>query len=540
MAQRSAQATTAVCAYSVSTDSYGACLTRLETDSSSAAILVPLADNKDCHCQPPAYIWHSHHAFYRPQATLSSATMAPTPSPIPVYSPNHPSGRHIYHFRRDGLNFLRHPPRRPAPSRTELFMARTLSTTPQPSMVFESPPPPPVAPTPSESVALAPEPSAIPANNDQPQQPNQFIDIPGNIVAAVIVIVLILGGLIGLIIGGETLRRQVRNTEKRRVSPPPARCFGLRKSKPTKKTTSSPQTRTPTSREKFPYDEKTLTPLMRPPPVRERQRRLSDVWPIRSLSRAMMYDRRSCPEQVERSLQHTPPRAGLQTTWSEFSPVSPYVALPRTVLASIPEEREDCQSQTHSDFAVMLGVALGQSLERGSVVPTNDLESSHKMALESSVAAERCDSQHFQIIHKAEARDEDAKSLGSSAPDMTSDGGESSRSSMVSLESLENDRESLGEEVFELRRAQTRSMQMNKGVLLSLSLKTLDDSPEPEITHVECGPSRSPSVTDAEGGKDYDVLSLGMLGGNFSAVNLDEFPSPPSILPMIPSFVSGF
>jgi hypothetical protein len=142
-------------------------------------------------------------------------------------------------------------------------------------------------------------------------------------------------------------------------------------------------------------------------------------------------------------------------------------------------------------------------------------------------------------------RDEDCKSLGSSAPDMTSDGSGSSRSSTASLESLgRNDGESLREEVFELKRVQTRSMQMNKGVLLSLSLKTLEDSQTRESTHGElgCGPSGAPSgpgVTALEGGKDEEP-NLAMLGGNFSAISLDEFPSPPSILPMIPSFVSGF
>lgn len=81
---------------------------------------------------------------------------------------------------------------------------------------------------------------------------------------------------------------------------------------------------------------------------------------------------------------------------------------------------------------------------------------------------------------------------------------------------------------------------MNKGVLLSLSLKTLDDRP----THgeLECGPSRSPPALDAEGDKDCAEreMSLAILGGSFSAVSLDEFPSPPSILPMIPSLVSSF
>lgn len=391
---------------------------------------------------------------------------------------------------------------------------------------------------------LAPGPSAIPARDNQPQGSGPSGVIPGNIVAAVVVVVLILGGLIGLVIGGEMLRRRAKTTEKR-VSPPPSRC---------KNATGSPQQRIKTSRERFPYDEKTLSPLARPPPVlkRERQRRLSDVWPIRSLSRAL-FNRRSRPEQVERRVEHSPSVPSPQTTWSDFSPVSLYVAPPRTVLSRIPEELEECESQT--DIAAILGVTLQRSPEPDSVVSaaqTKQPKSSHDMHWEGfngpewSVTTERRGLQDCQTIHKGGTREEDTKSLGSSAPDMTSDEDESSRSSMASLESLEggNDRESLREEVFELRRAQTRSMQMNKGVLLSLSLKTLDDSQNLGSMHgeLDCGPSRSPSAPDAGGGKDYveREMSLAMLGGSFSAVSLDEFPSPPSMLPMIPSFVSSF
>ncbi|KAF8556349.1 hypothetical protein OG21DRAFT_1495581 [Imleria badia] len=479
--------------------------------------------------------------------------MAPTPSPILVHSPNHPSGRLLHRLRRQGLNFSHHPPRQPSPPRTELREARTLDAALQPSVtvVLEGPPPPPIAPTPSESVVLAPEPSAISDKSNQPQGPSQPVDVTGNVVAAVVVIVLVLGGLIGLVIGGEMLRRRAR-AEGKRVFLPSGR-FGHRKSEAVRNATGPPQQRTQRDRERLPYNEKTLTPPTRPPPVlnreRQRQRRFPDFWPIRSLSRALC-SRRSCPQQVERSPQHSPQTTNPQTTWSEFSPVSLYVAPPRTVLACIPEELEDCQSQTNIDIAAILGVTLQRSLESGSVMTTpqtNEPKSSRNMSVdafdpESSVAAERRGPQDFQVTYKV---DEDAKSLGSSAPDMTSDGGESSRSSMVSLESLEdgNNRESLGEEVFELRRAQTRSMQMNKGVLLSLSLKALDDGQNSESTHGECGPSRSPSAPDAEGGlKDFveRELSLAILGGNLSAVDLDEFPSPPSILPMIPSFVSGF
>ncbi|KAI9569706.1 hypothetical protein HD554DRAFT_505902 [Boletus coccyginus] len=473
--------------------------------------------------------------------------MAPTPPPrVIVRSPKPASGtsRHLHHLRRQDLIFSHDPPRQPSSPRTEQSRARTLDVALQPSVVTESPLPPPIVlATPSDSVVLAPEPSAIPVGSNQPQGPNPPADISGNIVAAVVVVVLILGGLVGLVIGGEMLRRQARSTK---APPLPSRCFGRRKPKATKNATGPPhRKRTKIGREKFPYDEKTLTPLVRPLPAlnRERQRGISDVWPIRSLSRALC-NHRSCPEQVERCPRHLPLVASPQTTWSEFSSVSLYVAPPRTVLACIPEELEDCQSQANSDMAAILGATLQRPLESRSVVSAaqaNQPKLSHNMLLDGFNGPEL--SAMTEIKYESGTRDEDAKSLGSSAPDMTSDEGESSRSSMASLESLEggNDRESLGEEVFELRRAQTRSMQMNKGVLLSLSLKTLDDSKNSESTHGECGPSRS-SAPDAECGKDYveRELSLAMLGGTFSAVDLDEFPSPPSILPMIPSFVSGF
>lgn len=474
--------------------------------------------------------------------------MAPTPSPILAYSSNPPSGRHLRRLRRQALNFSHHPLGQSSASHAGKAKPRILDAASQPSVILEGPPPLPVVPTPSESAVLAPEPSAIPVGDNQPQGPNQPGDVPGNIVAAIVVVVLILGGLIGLVVGGEILRKRARTTRER-VSPAPSRCLGRRKSKHTKNATGSPQQRVRRSPDKLPYDEKTVTPLTRPPPVlkRERQRRLSDVWPIHSISRAPC-NRRSRSEQVEHGIQHYPPAASPQTTWSDFSSVSHYVAPSRTVLSRIPEEIEECQSQT--DVGVILGVTLQRSREPSSVVSTpqtKQLKSSQSMHLEgldepeSSGTVERC-----QIIGRVGTRDEDTKSLGSSAPDMTSDEGESSRSSIASLESLGDgsDRESLEEEVFELRRGQTRSMQMNKGVLLSLSLKTLDDNQNLGSMHGELGggPSRSPPAPDAEGAKDNieREMSLAMLGGGFSAVDLDEFPSPPSILPMIPSLVSGF
>lgn len=456
--------------------------------------------------------------------------MAPTPLPTLVHSSNAPSGRH-HHLRRQALGISHHSPGESSTSGTEEFEPRTPDLTLQPSIVPEGPSPPPFAPAPTELVA---------------QGPHQPGDAPGNIVAAVVLTVLVLSGLIGLFVGGAMLRRQAKATGKKRGSPPPSRGAGRRKSKSIKNATGSPQQRIK-MHENSPYNEKTLSPLSQPPPVvhKERQRRLTDVWPIRSLSRALC-NRRPCPEQGRRSRQPSTLIASPQTTWSEFTPVSLYVAPPRTVLARIPEEHEeDCQSQTSGGISVdTLGVTHRRLLGADSIVLTPETkpgELSHDTLPE--VTTEQSDPQDFQATYAAETREEDAKSLGSSAPDMTSDGGESSRSSIVSLESVEggNDGESLREGVFELRRAQTKSMQMNKGVLLSLSLKTL---PDHGPTH-GCGPSRPSSTFNvAAEGKEHDIereLSLAMLDGSYSAVNLDEFPSPPlTLLPVIPSFVSGF
>ncbi|KAG9316670.1 hypothetical protein JVU11DRAFT_2730 [Chiua virens] len=442
--------------------------------------------------------------------------MAPTPSPIPVQSPIS-SSRHFYHLHRQALGFSRHPPAQPSAARAQQHKPRMPDAVDgsYPSVAL-TPEPPQIGPwSPSESLMIAPEPSALPVIS-QPQAPSQPGDLPGNIVAAVAVIVLILGGLIGLVIGGEMLRRQARKPSKR-VSPPHSSLFGTWKSKSVKNAAEAPQQPIKTSPEKFPYDEKTLTPLTRPLPVlkRERTRRLSGIWPIRSLSR------------------HPPPVTSPQTTWSEFTPVSLYVTSPRTVLDRIPEECEDCESEASVSRA---------SFQSDSVILTPCLEIFDGQ--ESLGTGERRCGQDRRDICRGGRKDEDSKSLGSSAPDMTSDEDESSRSSMISLESLEdgNDQESL-KEVFELRRAQTTSMQMNKGVLLSLSLKTLDESQNSEST--DEGPSRSSSP--GPGGKDRKdyvtverELSLAILGGSFSAMSLDEFPSPPSMLPVIPSFVSGF
>lgn len=432
--------------------------------------------------------------------------MAPTPSPTLDHSSNSPSGRRLHHLRRQAFVFPHHPPGQPSASRAEQFKPRTPDPTLQPSLALEGPTPPSFAPMPSQSDVLASEPSTAPVGGNQPQTPSQSGDIPGNIVVAIVVMVLILGGLIGLIIGGQVLRREAKTAD-----PTPSGCVGRRKRKSTKDVTTQPQQRTKMDSEKFPCDEKTLTLLTRPPPVlnRERQRKFSDVWPIRNLSRVLCNRRSS--EQDARSRRQATPVANPATTWSEFSPVSLYAATPRTLLSRIPEEHEeDCQSQTHGDFGVDV---LHQLLEYSPVMASQSArDSPHEPGC---VAAERRNMSGIRV------KDEDAKSLGSTAPDMTADGGESSRSSTVSLESLEDGR--VKEEVFELRRVQTRSMQMNKGVLLSV--KSLP------------GSGTEPRPASTVGG---DELSLAMLGASFSAVDLDEFPSPPSVLPMIPSFVSGF
>jgi hypothetical protein len=127
----------------------------------------------------------------------------------------------------------------------------------------------------------------------------------------------------------------------------------------------------------------------------------------------------------------------------------------------------------------------------------------------------------------------------------------------ASLQTLDTrasaDRESLREEIFELRRVQTRSMQMDKPILLSLGFKAAGDEEEtdkdfePSDTEAEhaprdsttmtppianlllppgCDTSLRPDLRDLLGSQ----MTLATLASSYSAVDLDDFPLPPSIV----------
>ncbi|KIK97744.1 hypothetical protein PAXRUDRAFT_824615 [Paxillus rubicundulus Ve08.2h10] len=486
--------------------------------------------------------------------------MAPAFTPVVGPASPSPIGHRRYLHPRL-LSFSRHSLTQPSASRKEHRKPPILDAAVQPSA------PPPLLSTDSApsfvSEQLAPGPTGGTYSNSQPQGSQQSDDVPGNVTAAVIVVILVLGGLVGLVVGGEMLRRRAKRT--RGVSRPKPGWCGRRKSRTTKHSPHSPIEYIKATTEGFPYDERTLTPLNCPSPAvrRDRRGRLSDIWPIRNLSLALRNHKtgaRAPPPALgpPQTLSIASPQP-IPSTPSELTPAFLFVAPPRPFLARIPEEfEEDCQSQTASEIAVTLGIALQRSFDSGPVLSVHPAATPRSRSLlgvystshdgpELIDTATREGPKDYQVVVSDETMYEDTKSLQSSAPDMTSDGG-SSRSSMASLESLGDgtEGESLHEEAFELRRVQTRSMQTNKGVLLSLSVKMLDDvvSSENPGWYYGGGSASSESAPEVEeGGHEYpgSVMTLATLcSGGFSVVDLDDFPSPPSILPMIPSFVSSF
>ncbi|KIJ18662.1 hypothetical protein PAXINDRAFT_8911 [Paxillus involutus ATCC 200175] len=272
------------------------------------------------------------------------------PAVTPVVDPASPSPiGHIRYLHRRLLSFSRHSLAQPSASPKEHREPPILNAAVQPSA------PSPLLPTDSTpsfvSEQLAPGPTGDTYSNSQPQGPQQSDDVPGNVTAAVIVAILVLGGLVGLVVGGEMLRRRVKRSQG--ISRPKSGWWGRRKSRTTKNSPHSPIEYIKSTTEGFPYDERTLTPLNCPSPVvrRDRRGRLSDIWPIRNLSLALHSHQtgaRATPPAP--SPPQTLPIADPQPTWSEFTPAFLSAAPPRLFLARIPEEHEeDCQSQTASD-----------------------------------------------------------------------------------------------------------------------------------------------------------------------------------------------
>ncbi|KIJ67837.1 hypothetical protein HYDPIDRAFT_107353 [Hydnomerulius pinastri MD-312] len=494
---------------------------------------------------------------------MKSRSMAPASSSVIAPETTSPN-KHIHYFHRRIFSYSHHSLPQPSSSRQEHAKLHTLDDAAQVPAGPEAAPPLATNPVPFMSEQLAPGPTGSTYTNSQPQA-IQSSDIPGNVTAAAIVAVVVLGGLLGLVIGGEMLRRRAKEGRAVRSQGDAQVRFGCcrrRKSKAHGDVSRMPIEYIKAVNEKFAFDEKTLTPLGRPEPAvrRDHRGRLSDIWLLRNLSLRSHQTGTALSQKQQLPLAHSPrqtsPTIRTQTTWSNFTPTLLSVPSPKSSLPRIPEEPEgDGQSQTGSEIAITLGVALQRSLDSGSVLsaaPTVRSKSLLSMYSESFAASESQDAanqdEEDEQVTCKEDTCEDSKSLGSAPPDMTVDGG-STRSSSSSLRSIDTELEaqSLKGEVFELRRVQTRSMQMNKGVLLSLSvggLQHIGDAIGSVVFRDEC-----PASSRCVAGDHHDKLDLGSssyadslatMAESYSAIDLDEFPSPPSILPMIPSFASVF
>ncbi|KAG2074564.1 hypothetical protein BDR04DRAFT_1092711 [Suillus decipiens] len=244
-----------------------------------------------------------------------------------------------------------------------------------------------------------------------------------------------------------------------------------------------------------------------------------------------------------------------RTTWSDFSymPEPESLSYPRPFLHCILEECEDdCQSQSGSEIALTLGLAIQRSLDSIAIIssvrgaPQAKSFASFRRTVEADSIVEGGYSED-----RGDAQDVGIRGLISTGTAMSPFGLELIPT--ASLQTLDTaasaDRESLREEIFELRRVQTRSMQMDKPILLSLGFKVADDEEEtdqddePSDTETEHAPSDSimmtPSISNLllPPGCETNLrpnlgsqITLATLASSYSAVDLDDFPLPPSIV----------
>ncbi|KAH7888643.1 hypothetical protein F5I97DRAFT_1854283 [Phlebopus sp. FC_14] len=295
--------------------------------------------------------------------------MAPAITPVRKSSP---SNRSIRYLHRRIFAFSQHAQKRQSASTTgDSYPPNSAAQPPEGPELGPPLSTDPVVPFISEQL------TPVPTGNSQPPRTLQSDDIPGNVTAAVIVAVVLVGGLIGLVIGGEMLRRRSKQPREVKSQQASGWC-GRRKSR---SPLQIPSIRIDPSRaksEEFAYDEKTLTPLDAAPVAsrRDRRGRLSDVWPLRALLLRGSPSAAKSPSVQPRTPHPQrapvpPPLPQTQTTWSEFSPglLSGAHSTPKHFLARIPEELEDdCESQTGSEIAMSLGIALQRSLDSGSVL----------------------------------------------------------------------------------------------------------------------------------------------------------------------------
>ncbi|KAF9241641.1 hypothetical protein BU15DRAFT_73369 [Melanogaster broomeanus] len=184
--------------------------------------------------------------------------------------------------------------------------------------------------------------------------------------------------------------------------------------------------------------------------------------------------------------------------------------------SAVQDRRKIVKANPGGEIAVTAGNTLQRSLDSDSFL------SAQAPARIKSLVLDR----DRKIMCKEETMYEDTKSSGSSAPDMTSDDGSSRRST-----SVEDDigAGSVKEEVFELRRVTTRKMRMNKGVLVSFDINTAGSSGD-VVTWRPAGArsagSRTASQSELdEGGKDNQGSGLTLRApvGGSGAADMDEF-----------------
>ncbi|KAG1816043.1 uncharacterized protein BJ212DRAFT_1356099 [Suillus subaureus] len=412
---------------------------------------------------------------------------------------------------------------------------------------------------PGQLITAEQAPTGILAQQLPPTIPNERSG--GNVLVAIAVAIVVMGSLVGVIVTGEIMKRR-------------------RRRRGTKEGSNKDRTDSAQDKGKEVFDEKSLDSSMsslRNSPTSMKSLALHLKHATRPMQRTIPswfsrifrkaeagLHRKNAESPTETShASHIPADRSLAelpqlTTWSDFSytpePVS--LSYPRPLLHCILEECEDdCQSQSGSEIALTLGLAIQHSLD--SIAITSSV---HGASQARSFTSLRKVVEAGSIVEGYGGGQGGAQDLG--IPGSVSTGISVSPSGLglvptASLQTLDTgasaDRESLREEIFELRRVQTRSMQMDKPILLSLGFKaagdeeTDDDDDKPFDTETEHAPSDSTMMTPSianlllppgcETSLRPDLrdllgsqMTLATLASSYSAVDLDDFPLPPSIV----------
>ncbi|KAG1760501.1 hypothetical protein EDD22DRAFT_900647 [Suillus occidentalis] len=327
-------------------------------------------------------------------------------------------------------------------------------------------------------------PTGILAQQLPPTIPNERSG--GNVIVAVAVAVVVMGSLVGIIVAGEIMKRRRRRQGTSEGSDKGGTDLAQDKGKEVfdekspGSSTSSFQN-SPTSMESLAFSVKhTIHPVQTTTPS----------WFSRIIRKAQAGLRRKNAESptgtshasripADRSAEF-PQR----TTWSDFSytPESESLSYPRPLLHCILEECEDdCQSQSGSEIALTLGLAIQRSLDSIAMISSvhgtskaRSFSNLRKAVGAGSIVEEECGEDRGDA--------QDVGIPGSVSIKMRVSPSGLELVPMASLQTLDTrasaDRESLREEIFELRRVQTRSMQMDKPILLSLGFKAAGNEGE--------------------------------------------------------------